>query len=78
MYVIKVKNNGPEVAENVHLIVPKPSGTDIASWYASNGYSGTGNISNEIASLPVGQTITYYFTVTLPNLYTGTLANIQT
>ncbi|MFY0483248.1 choice-of-anchor L domain-containing protein, partial [Flavobacterium sp. PLA-1-15] len=76
MYVIKVKNNGPQVANNVRLVNAKPSGTEIASWYSSNGYSGTGNISNEIATLAVGQTITYYFTVTLPNVYTGTLANI--
>ncbi|RYY46311.1 MAG: DUF11 domain-containing protein, partial [Chitinophagaceae bacterium] len=76
MYVIKVKNNGPNVAQNVHLINAKPSGTEIASWYSSNGFSGTGNVTHEIASLAVGETITYYFTVNVPNFYFGTLSSI--
>ncbi|MDR6969268.1 putative repeat protein (TIGR01451 family), partial [Flavobacterium arsenatis] len=85
LYVITVKNNGPQVAQNIHFMNAKPSGVEIATWYSSRnngagtittGASGSGNISNEVAELAVGASITYYFTVNVPNVYVGTLASI--
>ncbi|WP_035693776.1 choice-of-anchor L domain-containing protein, partial [Flavobacterium soli] len=76
LYVITLKNNGPQVATDVHFLNAKPAGIDVSTWYSSNGTSGSGNISNEMETLAVGATVTYYFTVNIPDIYAGTMANI--
>ncbi|MGK4566957.1 hypothetical protein [Flavobacterium sp. 3HN19-14] len=73
-YIVTVTNNGPAVATNVIVTNPAPTGTTIVSWNG-NSASGSGNMSNTIASLAVGASVTYTIQVSIPAGYTGNLTD---
>ncbi len=77
IYTITVTNQGPAVAQNVSVTDAIPAGLNAAnaSWYGSNGSAGTGNLSDVVPTLAVGQTLTYTLTVPVPSNY-STTANI--
>ena len=75
-YTITVTNNGPSVATNVNVLNEIPDGIPLSSWTGSNGSSGTNaDLANTIASLAVGQTVTYTLNLTVPVGYTGPLTS---
>src|SRR5690606_22828725 len=63
VYTITVTNNGPIAAQNVVVSDMVPAGFDPATvaWYGTNGSNGTGNLSDTIATLEDGETVTYTF-----------------
>ncbi|QIL90098.1 DUF11 domain-containing protein [Microbulbifer sp. SH-1] len=80
-YTIVVNNNGPDDVTGATVSDALPAGVSSASWTCSaNGgascgaLSGTGAI-NETVDLPAGGSITYLFTITVPEDYTGDLIN---
>ncbi|MFY0600890.1 MAG: DUF11 domain-containing protein, partial [Cyclobacteriaceae bacterium] len=48
------------------------------SWTSTNGGSGTGNLSDNNASIANGATVTYTVTVSVPSSFTGNLENTVT
>ncbi|MBY8963406.1 choice-of-anchor L domain-containing protein, partial [Flavobacterium sp. D11R37] len=68
VYTITVTNNGPDNAVNVSVSDAVPAGIDptTVSWFG-NGTSGTGNLQDVIAILPVGESVQYTFTVPVPS-----------
>jgi uncharacterized repeat protein (TIGR01451 family) len=81
VYTVTVTNNGPSDAVNVLVVDNAPTGTTITGWTATGtgatppNLSGTGNISETIASMPDGSSVTYTITVSVPSSYTGNLVN---
>ena len=67
IYTILVTNNGPLPAANVVVndIVPAGITPSTVTWVGPLG-SGTGNINETFASVPVGTTLTYTVTVPIP------------
>lgn len=59
-YTITVTNNGPDYAENVHIIDTFPAGISSISWTAvytggaTGPVSGTGNLNLDLGMLPAG------------------------
>ncbi|PWV51517.1 putative repeat protein (TIGR01451 family)/gliding motility-associated-like protein [Chitinophaga sp. S165] len=81
-YLFTVENNGPSTATNVHVTDVAPAGTSIIAWAATatGGIAlphatGTGNIDETIASIPVGGVATYVVQVKLPGAYNSALSN---
>ncbi|MGG7035363.1 MAG: choice-of-anchor L domain-containing protein [Flavobacterium sp.] len=68
-YTIVVVNKGPSEAKNVAVKNKIPPGIESMIWSGSNGSSGTGDLSDTIASLPVGQMVTYVVVVKVPSVY---------
>ncbi|MFD2602556.1 choice-of-anchor L domain-containing protein, partial [Flavobacterium suzhouense] len=77
IYTITVNNQGPTVANNITVDDAIPAGLNATAsvWTGSNGTSGTGNLSDVIATLPVGSTVTYTLTIPVPSNY-NTAASI--
>ncbi|MDV6169341.1 choice-of-anchor L domain-containing protein, partial [Flavobacterium sp. DG1-102-2] len=77
IYTIVVRNEGPTVAQNVSVTDAIPAGLPAANatWYGSNGTTGTGSLNDVLATLPAGQQVTYTLTVPVPSNY-STTANI--
>ncbi|PZR09767.1 MAG: hypothetical protein DI539_21670, partial [Flavobacterium psychrophilum] len=77
IYTITVNNQGPTVASTITVDDAIPAGLDAAAsvWTGSNGTSGTGNLSDIIATLAVGETVTYTLTIPVPSNY-NTAASI--
>lgn len=80
-YTIVVNNNGPDDVTGATVSDALPAGVSSASWTCTaNGgascgaLSGTGAI-NETVDMPAGGSITYLFTITVPEDYTGDLIN---
>jgi uncharacterized repeat protein (TIGR01451 family) len=79
-YTVVVSNLGPSDALGATVLDNAPAGTTITSWTAVFGggasgiLSGGGNI-NELVDIPVGGTITYTITLTIPSSISGDLAN---
>ncbi|MFL9845388.1 choice-of-anchor L domain-containing protein, partial [Flavobacterium rhizosphaerae] len=71
-YTVTVTNNGPDTATNINISEPVPAGITNFSW-SGNGASGSGALSNVIASLPAGESVTYTVTLDVPATYTGNL-----
>ena len=79
IYTVTVTNNGPSNAINVLVANPIPAGITLFSWTGSNGSSGTNvALSNPIANLAIGATVTYTITVQVPLTYTGNLTSTTT
>jgi uncharacterized repeat protein (TIGR01451 family) len=83
IYTVVVNNAGPLDAFGTTITDTAPAGTTISGWNAvfSGGatgmFSGSGNI-NAMVNMPVGGSITYTITVTVPSNYTGNLVNTAT
>jgi uncharacterized repeat protein (TIGR01451 family) len=77
-YTIVVNNSGPSAATGVAVNDPLPAALQNASWTGTNGSSGTGGVSDTIASLPAGGSVTYTLTATIDPAATGTLSNVAT
>uniref|UniRef100_UPI00135BC3BD choice-of-anchor L domain-containing protein n=1 Tax=Flavobacterium sp. MK4S-17 TaxID=2543737 RepID=UPI00135BC3BD len=75
-YTITVTNNGPEKATMINVGNPIPLGITNFSWTGSNGSSGTNvALSNNIAQIAVGETVTYNITLQVPTTFTGNLTS---
>ncbi|OYQ43368.1 hypothetical protein CHU92_03480, partial [Flavobacterium cyanobacteriorum] len=73
VYTLTVTNNGPAVAQNVVVSNPIPAGITSFTWSGSNGSSGTNtSLTDNIASLAAGQTITYTINLAVPAGYSAT------
>lgn len=86
VYVITVRNSGPDDAINVNIQDIAPPGTYISTWTATvsagdailpNAY-GMGDLNETIAVLSNGSVVTYEVTVVTQSDFTGTLSNIAT
>jgi gliding motility-associated-like protein/uncharacterized repeat protein (TIGR01451 family) len=77
VYTITVTNNGPSDATNVVVSDLIPVGITDMSW-TGNGQSGTGDLNDTIATLLVGDTVTYEVTVDIPVQFIGDLTNVVT
>src|SRR5438270_85543 len=55
IYTITVSNSEPSTATHEQHSFPTRRSSDLDSWTGSNGHSGTGAISDVIASLALGQ-----------------------
>ncbi|MGQ3233936.1 MAG: choice-of-anchor L domain-containing protein, partial [Flavobacterium sp.] len=77
IYMITVTNDGPSPALNISVqdIVPAGLVAADASWTATNGASGTGDLIDTIALLGVDEIVTYTFTIPVPSGFSPT-ANI--
>ncbi|SFQ48217.1 choice-of-anchor L domain-containing protein, partial [Flavobacterium akiainvivens] len=73
VYTVTVTNNGPQAATNVNVSVPLPAGITDFTWTGSNTTSGTGALSDVIATLANGASVTYTITVGVPAGHTGAL-----
>ena len=87
VYTIVVKNNGPAVATNVVVLddITSPILEAVTTWSAVGtgtsvppNASGSGDITAvnaTIATVAVGETVTYTVTIAVPSNYTGELVN---
>lgn len=79
-YTVVVSNAGPNAVPGATFTNNAPVGTTITSWTATGTSgtvytaSGSGNI-NQTLTIPVGGTITYTVTVSVPSTVTGNLVN---
>src|SRR5439155_1051266 len=77
-YAIVVSNTGPSTATSVAVSDPPPAGVTFTSWNGSNGSSGTGAISDTIASLAPGTSVTYTVNAAVSAGATGSITNTVT
>ncbi|MEL1243756.1 choice-of-anchor L domain-containing protein [Flavobacterium sp. DGU11] len=71
VYTLTVSNTGPYAAYNVNVANAIPAGITQFSWTGSNGSSGTDeNLQDTIATLAMGETVTYTITLLVPADYT--------
>ena len=83
-YSIVVSNSGQFGAHGVTVSDPLPAGITSASWTCSGTAggictaSGSGAINDTAVGLPVGATVTYLLTLTVPASHTGDLSNTVT
>ncbi|WP_298144481.1 choice-of-anchor L domain-containing protein, partial [Flavobacterium sp.] len=61
-YQVEVFNNGPQAATNVAVLVLTPLGFGTVTW-SGNGTNGINALNDVIASIPVGGSVTYTYTV---------------
>jgi gliding motility-associated-like protein/uncharacterized repeat protein (TIGR01451 family) len=86
VYIITIRNSGPDDATDVNVQDIAPPGTTISAWTATvsagavalPNLSGTGDLHETIPVLSNGSVVTYEVTVQTPSDYTGTLSNIVT
>ncbi|WP_295809818.1 hypothetical protein [uncultured Nitratireductor sp.] len=84
VYTIVVSNSGPFGVQGAAINDPLPAGITTANWSCAaaggaecgqaNGSGGIGTTAN----LPVGATVTYTMTVSVPSNFTGDLTNTVT
>ncbi|MUV04190.1 DUF11 domain-containing protein, partial [Flavobacterium rakeshii] len=69
VYTITVENMGPTEAQNINVSDVIPAGIDPATvtWTGSNGTSGTGNLTDVVATLAVGDVVTYQLVMPVPS-----------
>jgi uncharacterized repeat protein (TIGR01451 family) len=77
-YTIVVSNSGPSTATSVAVRDTLPAGITSDSWTGTDGSSGTGAISDTIASLAPAATVTYTVTATVSPSATAQLVNTVT
>ncbi|WP_415582627.1 choice-of-anchor L domain-containing protein, partial [Flavobacterium longum] len=75
-YTITVTNQGPSEALNVEVTDNMPPGISDMTWSSDLGPSGTGNMVDTIATLAVGQTVTYTVTIAVPLNYNLAFVNL--
>jgi uncharacterized repeat protein (TIGR03803 family) len=78
VYTIKVSNPGPFAATNVTVSDPVPTGVSSLVWSGDGKTNVSGAISDTIASLAAGSSVTYTATATITPSATGTLASTAT
>ena len=77
IYTLKVKNNGPNIGQNILVTNAIPAGISQFSWTGSNASIGTNvALTNIIPTLAIGNEIIYTITVTIPATFTGNLTSI--
>lgn len=77
-YTIVVTNTGPSTALNVAVSDPLPAGVSSFAWSGSNGSSGSGALSDTIATLATNETVTYTVTANIDPAATGSIDNLVT
>ena len=77
-YTILVTNTGVGTATGVGVSDPLPVGVTSATWSGTNGSAGTGALTDTIASLAPGETVTYTMTDQVDPGATGTIVNTAT
>ncbi|WP_119391745.1 DUF7507 domain-containing protein [Taklimakanibacter lacteus] len=85
-YTIVVTNDGPFGAQGALVSDPLPTGITEATWTCgapTNGGvcsvpSGTGPIENVPVNLPVGASVTFELTISIPDTQSGSLSNTAT
>src|ERR1051326_8990540 len=70
-YTIVVSNSGPSTATNVAVSDPLPAGVTGASWSGNGHTNVSGALSDTIASLAPGASVTYTMTVEIDPAATG-------
>ncbi|RYZ47755.1 MAG: DUF11 domain-containing protein, partial [Sphingobacteriales bacterium] len=76
IYTVTVNNLGPQNAADVTVNNPIPAGITNFSWVGSNGTSGTNvPLTDLIATLASGETVTYTITLGVPVGFTGPLTS---
>ncbi|WP_266020147.1 DUF6923 family protein, partial [Brucella intermedia] len=86
VYMMIVTNNGPFGVQNALVNDPLPAGITASSWECGNATggavcrvsNGTGSIENVSVNIPVGGSVTFKSTVTIPSDFTGDLVNTAT
>jgi large repetitive protein len=74
-YTVTVTNNGPDAAENVHVVNTFPAGVTTGSWTGSNGSNGGNALDDTIALLGNGESVTYTVNVNISGSFTGNLTS---
>src|SRR4029077_8885681 len=77
-YTITVSNSGPSTATSVAVSDKLPAALTGATWTGTNGSSGSGNVSDTIASLAPRASVTYTLHATIHPGATGSLLNTAT
>jgi uncharacterized repeat protein (TIGR01451 family) len=77
-YTVTVSNAGPSTAMNVGVSDPVPTGISTFVWSGNGHTNVSGAISDTIASLAPGASVTYTVSVTVDSAATGTLTNTAT
>ncbi len=70
-YTIVVSNSGPSTATSIAVSDPLPAGVTSFTWSGTDGSSGTGPVSDTIASLAPGSPVTYTVTAAIDPSATG-------
>src|SRR5205823_3737583 len=77
-YTVVVSNSGPSTATNVAVSDPLPAGVTSFSW-SGNGHTNlSGAVSDTIASLAPGQSVTYTVVASISPSATGSVTNTVT
>src|SRR4029077_16110822 len=77
-YTIVVSNTGPSTATNVAVSDPLPAGVASFSWSGNAHTNVSGPLSDTIASLASGGSVTYTVVAAISPAATGSLANTVT
>jgi uncharacterized repeat protein (TIGR01451 family) len=77
-YTIVVSNNGPSTATNVAVSDPLPAGVTSFTWSGNGHTNVSGALTDTIASLAPGASITYTVTAQIGPLATGSVTNTVT
>src|SRR5262249_19659058 len=77
-YTIVVSNNGPSTATNVAVSDPLPARVPPFTWSGKRHTNVSGPLTDTIASLAPGATVTYTVTAQIGAAATGTLVNTVT
>src|SRR5207248_1393239 len=77
-YTIVVANSGPSTATSVAVSDPLPAGVTSFSWSGNGKTNQSGALSDTIASLAPGASVTYTVVAQISPSATGSLANTVT
>src|SRR5262249_42522049 len=77
-YTIVVSHNGTSTATGVTVNDPLPAGVTSATWSGDGHTNVSGALTDTIASLAAGASVTYTFTVHISPSATGNLTNAAT
>ncbi|QIL68919.1 DUF11 domain-containing protein [Diaphorobacter sp. HDW4B] len=81
VYTVVVTNAGPDAVTGATVTNPLPAGATAGKWTCTAGAgtactaSGTGGIQDAAVNLQPGASVTYTFTVTVPDTVTGNLVS---